>query len=285
MINNVRFKSKNKLRLDRDSEFAWFALSALLMLCFVNGFPIWAYLYQKLSLQSLVILPVAVAFVFIFGLIAWFAQAGSRPNLIWIVIAILLAGIGLYLPDATVPSKRIHVAEYMLLAIIVRKAFSFRHSGVALLIWTALLTALLGVHDEILQGLHVQRYYGLRDMVVNAFGAMSGATLGHEIGLFERDYLKNKDSENGVMTALEYLGIFVLVTGIVSWVLFLQSNPGAPSSLWPLAALVLIFSSWFGFSQLKMANGNNQTINILLLFGAATLVVPLVSGLFSLDFR
>ena len=252
----IKLTLKNGLPNNPGGEFLWLALSVLAMLCFVNGFPVWVYLYQKLTLQSLVVMPIAVVFILIFGLMAWFARKGLRLNIAWFGLAIFLAVIGLYLPDAAVPSKRIHVAEYMLLAIVMRKALSYRHAGVALVIWTVLLTTLLGVHDEILQGLHVQRYYGLRDMLVNAFGAMSGAVLGHALFLFERDSNESNYASVRTLSPQERIGILSVTVGIVIWVILLKNYTGLAMPPWTILPLLLMVFCWFMFSKLIHNNKN-----------------------------
>jgi len=244
---------------------------------------VWAYLYQKIPLQWLMVLPIVVAIIFMLSLIGVFAHKGLRPNLIWIWVAILFAGIGLYLPDAAVSSKRTHVAEYMFLAIIERRAFSFHHTGIVLMIWTALMTALLGVHDEILQGLHVQRYYGLRDMVVNAFGALSGTALGHALGLFERGANESSHSIDGVAEKYERFGVLILSAAVVLWVLSLKHYIGVAIPWWTVLPLLLVVLGWLRF--MKITNYKLRTANIFYGFGAATLLVPLASELLSLDFR
>jgi VanZ family protein len=77
------------------------------------------------------------------------------------------------------------VAEYIILSFLVRYALSYRLEGLRLTLFTALVTALYGVHDEMLQGLHPLRYHGWRDIIVNSVAGLSGAMLGHGLVCFD----------------------------------------------------------------------------------------------------
>ncbi len=277
----VNYTSEDAQSLEVNHEFSWLALSVLLMLCFVQGYPIWAYLYRSTSSSLLIILPIAAALICILVLFTLFAKHGIQRSTLWLVPVILFIGIGLYLPDAAVPSKRIHVAQYMMLAILVRKALSFRHGGVALLIWTLLVTAILGIHDEILQGLHVQRYYGLRDMVVNLFGALSGAVLGYMLGMFEQ----NAEGVTTVsITFGEYAGVLFLTASVVAWVVSLQSYLGTNLPIVTTAPLIIVISAWFLFKLVNKNKKDYRTPNIVFILGAATLIVPVLCQLLPFQF-
>lgn len=63
---------------------------------------------------------------------------------------------------------------------------SWRIQGRSLLFFSVLGTILFGIHDELLQGIHPLRTYGLRDLVVNTVTAVGGGLIWHGGGLFVR---------------------------------------------------------------------------------------------------
>lgn len=69
------------------------------------------------------------------------------------------------------PIKHIHLPEYALLALLLHLAFGTREISLFLII---VCTTLLGISDEIMQGINPARYFGVTDMLVNAAGAKLG---------------------------------------------------------------------------------------------------------------
>ncbi|MDP7172068.1 MAG: VanZ family protein [Alphaproteobacteria bacterium] len=92
--------------------------------------------------------------------------------------AATLALAGLLFADPAFPAKRVHVFQYALLALVVRRGLASRLDGVPLMAMSALVAALLGVHDELIQGLRPERYFSLTDILVNTVSASAGGCLG-----------------------------------------------------------------------------------------------------------
>ena len=161
-----------------------------LVVFYVNMFQFWAWLSRQIGPGLLVrILPILVTLVVLLVIISRFVHRinqGRTINLVFLGLGIVCAVFALAIPDPHVPIKRIHVAEYIILAFLVRYTLSHRLSGASLTLFTFLVTLLLGVHDEMLQGFHPQRYYGWRDIVVNGTAGLSGALLGHGLLGLER---------------------------------------------------------------------------------------------------
>lgn len=155
----------------------------LLVLFYVNMFAFWAWLSRSLGPGILVkLLPVAVTVVVLLVIALRFVDRVNRGysiNLVFLGLGLVCAIFSLALPEPQLPIKRIHVAEYIVLSFLVRATLSHRLQGVQLTLFTVLVTLLLGIHDEMLQGLHPQRYYGWRDIIVNGTAGLSGALLGH----------------------------------------------------------------------------------------------------------
>ena len=75
------------------------------------------------------------------------------------------------------PNKQIHIPEYILMSWLVYQALALDYKGKGILILVFLLTSTLGVVDELLQGIHPDRFYGWWDMVINSASAWMGVIL------------------------------------------------------------------------------------------------------------
>ena len=85
------------------------------------------------------------------------------------------ATFGLMLTDPQFPAKRIHVAEYIAVAWLVYRGLGGRLGAPRRAAAAVLIASLLGVHDELIQGLHPRRTFGVLDIITNGFGATAGA--------------------------------------------------------------------------------------------------------------
>jgi hypothetical protein len=72
------------------------------------------------------------------------------------------------------PNKHIHIPEYALMAWLLFAALSKDHKGKGIFILIFIYASLLGVVDELEQGIHPARFYGLSDMMVNSASAVIG---------------------------------------------------------------------------------------------------------------
>ena len=244
------------------------------MLVFVNSFAVWAYLYRVVALQYLVLLPFILTAVCIIALVLKRPSAGRPRQYAWLVAGVVVAAIGLSLPDAQVFAKRIHIPEYMILALVVRRALSFHVNGYALLLWAGLIGVVLGVHDELLQGLHPQRYYGLRDMTVNAFGVASGTMLGHGLGLFE-SRPRNGACAAGNRTII--IGVLVFAVAILVLVISVNGYRGGPAPGWLIVPIVVAAIVWIVTVQAQGVGELRWALGSFFGFASATAAVPFIS--------
>lgn len=163
------------------------ALASMLVILFIPTIGLWRWLSAEFGATGAFLMPVAAAAsVLIVALLFQLRSAGAR-NSRWryLLAAAAIATIALYLTDPKFPAKRIHVAEYMLVAFVIRRAACRWLEGTHLIVMTAAISVLFGVHDELIQGLHPERTYGLRDISVDGLGAVSGALAGHGLRLFD----------------------------------------------------------------------------------------------------
>ena len=77
----------------------------------------------------------------------------------------------------TNPNKYIHIPEYVLMTWILYQALAsdYKGRGIFLLIFTC--AAMLGIVDEILQGIHPQRTYGWKDMIIDTASGFIGVLM------------------------------------------------------------------------------------------------------------
>jgi VanZ family protein len=100
-------------------------------------------------------------------------------------VAFLLIGLTLAfcLRIIEIPAKRFHFLEYSPLTVLVFDALRFRVRDRFLYVWTFLVVALLGLGDEIIQGILPNRYFGLSEVVTNAAaGLLTLAFIGFVMG-------------------------------------------------------------------------------------------------------
>ena len=136
-------------------EAAAYLVAVALVPVYASMYPVWMQLSGRLDHATLMLLPI-VATVSLLGVIILVfrnALTHRRSSRKFVAAGILICCIALLIPDPQLPAKKIHVAEYLLLAGVVRFAMSFRMPPLPLLLFSFLFTALLGVHDEFLQGI------------------------------------------------------------------------------------------------------------------------------------
>jgi Na+-transporting NADH:ubiquinone oxidoreductase subunit NqrE len=119
---------------------------------------------------------------------------------------------------------------------------SFKLQSTSLLLFSFLFAAILGVHDEFLQGFHSSRTFGLRDMVVNSMGAGGGALIWHGLGLFSGNLQGPDNNETTRPAEIIYLGWLTLSTICFIWPCsFYTGGSGLP--FWP--AIMLVAGTFF----------------------------------------
>ncbi len=71
-------------------------------------------------------------------------------------------------------NKYIHIPEYILMSWILYHALALDYKGSGILLLVFICAAMLGVVDEIMQGMHPQRTYGWTDMIIDAASSIIG---------------------------------------------------------------------------------------------------------------
>lgn len=224
----------------------WFhGLCAGLILLYVNTFEIWTALTDHLGRERASLIPFA-AVLAAFGLFALAARRAWRGGRLcrgMVVLGLVLAGVALALPEAQFPAKRIHVAQYMLVAVVVRYGLRRSLGGAALTVAGVAITALYGAHDEMIQGLHPARTFGLEDWLVDILAGAAGSLLAHGIGLFE--------ARGPAVTGLRRLarevppGLTVILAGVVALMVPLPAFRDDLAPWWTVLPLLAGGVVWF----------------------------------------
>jgi hypothetical protein len=119
----------------------------------------------KVPLIMVVIVGVAYAAAILISHRSW-------KNLLFLIPCGLIALTIMKLVDN--PNKHIHIPEYMLMAWLLYAVLSKDHKGKGLLILIFIYGSMLGVVDELEQGINPARFYGLSDMTVNSASVLIG---------------------------------------------------------------------------------------------------------------
>ena len=197
---------------------AAYLLCLLLVPVYVNMFPIWKYLSTRFGDAFFVILPPVILFLFLGCIVFLRLRAGAAApqiNKALVGWGVLLCCLGLLCTDPEFPVKRVHVFEYAFLCLVARYGMSHYLHGLPLFLFSACFGAILGIHDEFLQGLHPARTFGLSDMGVNLLGSFGGGLIWHGLHLFSS---KKSSAINGVdLYFLAWLLVSVLLLVLPAW--------------------------------------------------------------------
>jgi VanZ family protein len=218
------------------AEAAWAALAVALIAAYGGAFAPWLWLTEHVPAATLKLLPPGLAlllFVIVILRLAPHFRDRARVTGAWLVAAVLLALAGLLLADPAFPAKRVHVFQYALLALVVRQGLAGRLGGAPLVAMSALVAALLGVHDELVQGIRPERYFGLSDILVNSVSAISGACLGAALS-------QPDDGRDGVALRA-WLAIGLALVGLAALIIGLTQTS---MPLWAWLPAPLCLAAW-----------------------------------------
>ena len=156
-------------------SYVWYLSAVVLVGLMVDTAGLWRD-FSRLDAGAAAATPVVAAIAALIGGGVAILRLKDRRALRLVLLggAGAAAAIGLLLTDPQYPAKRIHIAEYVVVAWLVYRGLGRRLGGPRRALAALLIAALLGVHDELIQGLHPDRSFGLRDMVANGFGAAAG---------------------------------------------------------------------------------------------------------------
>jgi len=209
------------------------AAALTLVVGYVNTFQIWQTLVTGIGPSGANLVPLGL--VVLAGAGVAFVAARRRRQRFPVstpalAVAFIAACAAVLLCDPAFPAKRIHLPQYAILALVVGRALAAHLDGLSLLAATSIITALLGGHDELLQGVLPDRTFGLRDIAVNTLSGLSGALLTHAFHLKSPSTGK-EEGRRLALTPFEWLGFVLLAIG---WLLLLLSIPGFRGEVLPV---------------------------------------------------
>ena len=221
----------------------------LLVLFYVNLFPVLEIVYRLFGDTFIKGATIGIPLIAAGGLLFYFGrssrQATLRINWIFVISGLTICLSALFIPDPKVSIKRIHVSEYLLLSFFVRYVMSHKIQDETLLLFSAFFTVILGIHDEFLQGLHPQRTYGLRDMLVNGVAGVGGGLVWHGFNLFSKNIETSHSLLKKSTTHFAYL-ILLSVTLLV-FITQLYPYPSQTIPVWPCLPLLATSAYYFFF--------------------------------------
>ncbi len=261
----------------------------LLVVCYVNMFQFWAWLSRQLGPGPLAkMLPIIVTLVVLMVISLRFIQRvnrGHRIRFVFVGLGLVGAFLALAIPDPSFPIKRVHVAEYIILSFLVRHVLSSRLDGLGLVFFTALVTALYGVHDEMLQGLHTLRYYGWRDMVVNGVAGLSGAMLGHGLVCSEKSSSGRIPGPGRPVLPAQAVLFGFLIAALVWQVIYLYQHRGDTffwPSLVPVAAIGMLIG--FLYPETVFRSGRHHGLQAVFWLALGTVLYPAAAAISGMEF-
>jgi len=96
----------------------------------------------------------------------------SLSRIAFLISCVIVAFLIIYLEPN--PNKHIHIPEYTLMTWLLFEAIRIDYSGTGIFVLVFFGSSLLGVFDEVMQGIHATRYYGWQDMLNNTCSSLIG---------------------------------------------------------------------------------------------------------------
>ncbi len=157
-------------------RLAFWALAAIYTAALPEAITVYSSIVSHFSAEVAGRIPLVM--IIIFGLIyvlAGFLMQRNGRHIKFLIPGAMIVFVVLSLESN--PNKHIHIPEYILLAGILYEAIALDYEGKGIFILIFVCASMLGVVDELAQGLHPQRHYGLGDMAVNSASALIGVLL------------------------------------------------------------------------------------------------------------
>jgi len=256
----------SELEIQRRSQIeslAYCGLAIALMVVFMQTIGVWRWLTDALGKTGAILVPFVLAVVVFGTVLSIRLYAGHSLRLRWsyLIVAALVSAIALYIPDPQFPAKRIHVAEFMLLAFLIRRGFCRWTGGIPLITLTAICGIVLGAHDELLQGLHPDRRFGHTDIVVDGLASIAGALAGHGLKLYDNIPKRDVDWIFPPLWAL-----VLVAAGFIAFLFPLPAFQELPLPLWTLVPLSLSALMWYTLDQTPRPLGDPASVIVWLVF-------------------
>lgn len=262
------------------------AIAILLVIAYTNMFVAWRFIGQTFGRAFVDVLPFLVVGL-LFAAVAVFVLFRARRRTVsiawpWLGAAIGMALIGLASTDPMFASKRIHVPQYAILAIVVWFSVRAADRTPRTLFLVFVAASLYGVHDEFLQGVHALRSFGLRDMVTDVCGVAAGVFFIRAIADVPVRSRQEIETQNADLWLVG--GIAVVLAGVVLMALAGVAFRFDLVPYWTvLPALAAAFVLALSAERLD-APGDRAAVRAIVVVCLLFAVYPLVINVALLDF-
>jgi hypothetical protein len=154
-------------------RFCLWAVVVFYTFCLPHVFPVFLALNRKFGTGMTAKIPLVIIVIFAMSyLVLGIRRNTIRRCVFWLVPSAMVTI--LLIRWQTNPNKLIHIPEYVLMTWILYGALSIDYKGKGIHLLILLCASMLGVIDEILQGIHPARFYGWQDMAVNSVSSFIG---------------------------------------------------------------------------------------------------------------
>lgn len=118
---------------------------------------------------------VPLAIIFFFGIVYLVSVIKMKKGIkSWLLLLPCTIIVYIFLKLEPNPNKHIHIPEYIVMAWLLFEALSIDYKGKGILVLVFICSSLLGVVDELMQGIFPGRYYGWQDMIMNSAASFVG---------------------------------------------------------------------------------------------------------------
>ena len=137
----------------------------------------WGFRYRLGFIVSMFLILILGRYVFYL-----FFEKKVRRLASWFLIFSVMVAYGYLLNFLWIPQERLHLFEYGFLAFLVYKALKSDVRDGRIYLYTSILVASFGCVDELIQFFLPNRYYDIKDILINAASGVMGALM-----LYARD--------------------------------------------------------------------------------------------------
>ncbi len=275
-LNTETNPIKTRLGLSPSPHAYWFYAAAIVLVpLYTNAFPLWRWVWRKLGSGPTAVLPFLAAFGVMIPIVRALVRRHSRRAWVWFGASLALAALALWLPDPAYPAKRIHVPEYMIVAFVLSRGLRERVDGWLAVVFCAVAVGLLGMHDELLQGLMPVRRYAVADVVVNALSGAAGAVAAYALGVIGPKTVDRRWPRGLV-------GLYVTMPLAVTWLALAlmpykkQVLPCVPVIAGYVLTLVISASACLVCSR-RLAAGSRHGVRLTASIALALAIYPVLS--------
>ena len=156
--------------------------------------------------------------------------------------------------------------------------------GYRLAVVSIVTAGLLGVHDEMLQGLHPERRFGVTDILVNALSAAAGACMAtaaaRPVGMVA---IQAPAAANRALI----LSVTASLAGVAILIVVLNSDPMGAATHATVPALLAPFAGlacWVALTRTGALRHLTAFVAVVIALSALTVVPPLAALLFDIPF-